>query len=539
VAELSRAIDPYLMLSGLWDAWGEVLDRVAQAARRIGDRALTAWVLHQSGTRAAGLHQIEEAIGLLRQALSIRRAIGDSIGARITQHNLDVLTLPPGGGGNRSAPVKPAPSRTRGAIKTFAVLVVLTVLTFGGYTLTQSTPDKPPVDPPVSADTVTLTTSLVTVEKLSTPTPVIGEKITQNPTATPTVSASSKPQEAIVCHPTGEYVADVTIPDGTLLESGKSFRKTWRVKNNGDCAWSEEVRLVFESGSHMNGPAAVAIGAPAVGETTDVSVDLMAPTAAGSYTGRWKLVTSDGTILTRLTVVIKIAPPQQELAAPQLIGPIGDAPIDCASSQAVTLAWADPNNLSGVVYEWELSGQLNRTTSASVVLSLACDTKYGWRVRVVDSAGNSSPWSNYGNFVIVANQSDSSKVIPPPPPDKAGPDITVEQAIPDPTCYGAGCLDPTLLVTAYVADPAGVSEVYIRFYYIESYTKVESARHSVKATESTPGKYQAIIDHNSFHAYDTLKGQAGAIYWRVEAIDMLGNPNTNGDHVTTIKYWPD
>lgn len=95
VIAIGRAVDPYLTLRGLWDAWHTVLDRDLQAARATGDRFVEAWALHQLGTREIGAGTKSEAILLLRQALALRQSIGDNIGAAYTQHNLNWLLPPP------------------------------------------------------------------------------------------------------------------------------------------------------------------------------------------------------------------------------------------------------------------------------------------------------------------------------------------------------------------------------------------------------------------------------------------------------------
>ncbi len=95
VAALGRALDPYLSLHGLWNAWGRVLDYLLTAARNAGERALEAWALHQLGTRLIGLGNPPGASDLLRQALDIRQSLGDSTGAAFTRHNLALLSAPP------------------------------------------------------------------------------------------------------------------------------------------------------------------------------------------------------------------------------------------------------------------------------------------------------------------------------------------------------------------------------------------------------------------------------------------------------------
>jgi hypothetical protein len=105
----------------------------------------------------------------------------------------------------------------------------------------------------------------------------------------------------------GTYIADVTIPDGTVLAPNAAFVKTWRIRNDGTCTWDAGYQVVFAEGSQMSGPAAANIPVAAPGETKDISVNLAAPGAIGDYTGKWRLRASNGAIFGGYTVVIKVA----------------------------------------------------------------------------------------------------------------------------------------------------------------------------------------------------------------------------------------
>jgi LysM repeat protein len=94
VITLGRAVDPYLTLQGLWDAWENILKRVLQAGQNLRDQAVQAWALHQLGSREIGVGSRGQAISHLVRALRIREAMGDKIGAAFTQHNLNII-LPP------------------------------------------------------------------------------------------------------------------------------------------------------------------------------------------------------------------------------------------------------------------------------------------------------------------------------------------------------------------------------------------------------------------------------------------------------------
>jgi Ig-like domain-containing protein len=94
-----------------------------------------------------------------------------------------------------------------------------------------------------------------------------------------------------------QFVADVTVPDGTQYTSGTAFTKTWRLKNIGTCAWTTSDTMIYDTGAQMGGPASVKLPtATAVGGTVDVSVPLTAPNGAGHYIGYWKFKSSSGTV---------------------------------------------------------------------------------------------------------------------------------------------------------------------------------------------------------------------------------------------------
>jgi hypothetical protein len=89
------------------------------------------------------------------------------------------------------------------------------------------------------------------------------------------------------------YVSDVTIPDGTVVNAGQSFTKTWRFKNSGSASWSG-YSLAFVSGDQMGAPAFVSVPATAPGAIVDINVPMTAPTEAGSHRGGWQMRSADG-----------------------------------------------------------------------------------------------------------------------------------------------------------------------------------------------------------------------------------------------------
>jgi len=161
--------------------------------------------------------------------------------------------------------------------------------------LARITPSPSTGVPPTSATAITDT------PPAATDTPSVP---TETPTPSPTTIVGSGPGGCVL---KGTYIADVTIPDGTLLAPNAPFVKTWRIRNDGTCAWDAGYQLVYASGNQMRGLAAVNIPSAATGQTIDISVNLVAPGTPGDYNGTWRLRASNGAIFGGYTVVIKVA----------------------------------------------------------------------------------------------------------------------------------------------------------------------------------------------------------------------------------------
>ncbi len=85
-----------------------------------------------------------------------------------------------------------------------------------------------------------------------------------------------------------QYIDDVTIQDGTLVQPGQSFQKVWRVKNTGSHAWGAGDVLTHVADDRLGGPGSVPLPAAQPGELADVTVPLVAPAAAGSFRSTWQ-----------------------------------------------------------------------------------------------------------------------------------------------------------------------------------------------------------------------------------------------------------
>lgn len=94
----------------------------------------------------------------------------------------------------------------------------------------------------------------------------------------------------------GQFIKDVTIPDGTNFAPGDTFTKTWRIRNAGTCTWSG-YSLVFDSGDSMNGTSPITIGTVGPGQEVELSVNLTAPATNGPYRGYWRIRNPSGVLI--------------------------------------------------------------------------------------------------------------------------------------------------------------------------------------------------------------------------------------------------
>jgi hypothetical protein len=147
----------------------------------------------------------------------------------------------------------------------------------------------------VQASTSAAQTEIAAHTATLTPSPTASPTITPIP-VTPTETLTPTPARTpLPCNIAG-FIDDVTIPDGTEMEPGESFTKTWRLRNNGSCNWTDGYELVFVSGDQMDGPTVQEFTTDWIypGFEVDVSVDLVAPSEPGTYIGYWKLQNEAG-----------------------------------------------------------------------------------------------------------------------------------------------------------------------------------------------------------------------------------------------------
>jgi hypothetical protein len=161
----------------------------------------------------------------------------------------------------------------------------------GEYVLTARAQNHAGAWSPVAVANVTLTGPEVLAE------------IPGGPVILPSATFTPEPRQIIVptwtptpaCVDKAGFVADVRVPDNTLLPPGGTFHKIWRLRNDGTCPWTDAYQVVFSDGDPMNNNTPLSLpGEVQPGDTVDIGVDMVAPSRDGTYRGNYLLQNPQG-----------------------------------------------------------------------------------------------------------------------------------------------------------------------------------------------------------------------------------------------------
>ena len=90
------------------------------------------------------------------------------------------------------------------------------------------------------------------------------------------------------------YVSE-TVPDGTIMQPGETFWKTWTIRNEGTCTWDSSYKFIYDSGELMGGLLEYQLtDIVPPGEKANISIFLKAPSANGNYKGNWMILSPWG-----------------------------------------------------------------------------------------------------------------------------------------------------------------------------------------------------------------------------------------------------
>lgn len=165
---------------------------------------------------------------------------------------------------------------------------------------------------------------------------------------------------------------DVTIADGTNLQRGQKFTKTWQFQNTGSCPWTGYT-IAFVLGDRMSSPDSAPVPQTGPKSSVNVSVDLVAPTVDGAYTGFFELRDASGAALpigiektfwVKITVGVVI-PPTVSLGTPVVGGTPGIVPTGPRSC----------NHIGSPAYLNEIASLINGARSQSGLPALAINSQ--------------------------------------------------------------------------------------------------------------------------------------------------------------------
>lgn len=155
-----------------------------------------------------------------------------------------------------------------------------------------------------AASTVEARFTLTAAAFTPTPQPLPTKTVTtapEEPEATPTITSAVV---AVVTNVEGTqvelcdsvaYVADVTVPDDTVMSPGQDFLKTWRVRNTGACPWGAGYVLAYAGyANQMSGQFVALTEVVQPGQEVEVSVQFTAPSVAGEYLSAWTMRNPQG-----------------------------------------------------------------------------------------------------------------------------------------------------------------------------------------------------------------------------------------------------
>lgn len=189
----------------------------------------------------------------------------------------------------------------------------------------------PPTTPAPTSSRPTATRPAATPTELgqgATPTSTTAPSATPAPTdqpprATPDAAppeittTAATPAGIVTPTPTGgpctndvEYIADLTVPDGTVFAPGEPLVKQWSVQNTGTCDWDADYRLVLVSGNALGARSELALYPARAGLEAVIEVAMIAPAEPGNYTGRWQARDPAGNVFgDRIFITIQVLAP--------------------------------------------------------------------------------------------------------------------------------------------------------------------------------------------------------------------------------------
>ncbi|MBN2391885.1 MAG: hypothetical protein JXR84_14250 [Anaerolineae bacterium] len=246
---------------------------------------------------------------------------------------------------------------------------------------------------PSLTGTYTIAASVAGLDKgslavlVAAPVPVVTEVVTETiETDEGTEATTLEPAEPPVEGLKAGFVTDVTVPDNTHFEKEEAFTKTWRMRNSGNEDWPEDTALVFVSGEQMTDVAEVEIGEVKAGEDVDISVDLIAPNADGTYKGNWQIQVGDTAIEGgKIYLVIQVGEQAEETPVTPIVAPVSSGSFELGGHvRDVGLPYKDTMHYAGM--NW-MKVQVQYGQGADSLVSIAHANGFKIQLSALGGAG--------------------------------------------------------------------------------------------------------------------------------------------------------
>ncbi len=98
----------------------------------------------------------------------------------------------------------------------------------------------------------------------------------------------TRPTPPANCTDNLSFSADLTIPDGSEVQSASTMDKRWSVRNSGTCNWDERYSLRLIAGPDLTAPPVQALYPARSGSDAVISVTFQAPVEPGAYRSAWQ-----------------------------------------------------------------------------------------------------------------------------------------------------------------------------------------------------------------------------------------------------------
>jgi len=168
---------------------------------------------------------------------------------------------------------------------------------------------NPPPDTPTTPPTATQAPAVV--EPTQTSAPIVAVPTTTATEPVPTVTFTAVPTKSKVIQPTVPQSDQALLMYAkpaayTHFSPNESFDAVWTFKNVGMRTWTNEYFLTFAGGEEMvtKGEVAMVSGKVKPGSTTQIVLDMVAPSSPGTYTAKFAFYNDNRFVFGTFYIVI-------------------------------------------------------------------------------------------------------------------------------------------------------------------------------------------------------------------------------------------